>query len=127
MGIDLIWFGILIAVNMQTSFMHPPFGLALFYLRSVAPHDDYKDRVTGRKTAGVTTGQIYWGSVPFIFIQLLMVVIVMSFPGLVMHYKGDQTQVDPTTIRIEMQGGGENFNPYDSPQGMDSPLLPPRP
>ncbi len=113
MGIDLIWFGILIAVNMQTSFMHPPFGLALFYLRSVAPHDDYRDRVTGQQVARVTTGQIYWGSVPFIVIQLAMVVIVMAFPGLVMHYKGDRQAVDPSTVKIEVQGGGSSgFNPY---------------
>src|SRR6266498_2251486 len=56
LGVDLIWFGVLLAVNMQTSFMHPPFGFALFYLRSVAPVDDYTDRLTRRKTAGVTTG-----------------------------------------------------------------------
>lgn len=49
MGIDLVWFGVLLAVNMQTSFMHPPFGFALFYLRSVAPHEDYEDRLTRRR------------------------------------------------------------------------------
>jgi tripartite ATP-independent transporter DctM subunit len=113
MGIDLVWFGVLIAVNMQTSFMHPPFGLALFYLRSVAPHEDYRDAVTGRMTPGVTTGQIYRGSIPFIVIQLAMVAIVMAFPGLVMHYKGDQPVVDPSTIKIEIKGGdGTGFNPY---------------
>ena len=52
LGIDLIWFGVLLGVNMQTSFMHPPFGFALFYLRSVAPAKDYLDRVTGKLTAG---------------------------------------------------------------------------
>jgi TRAP-type mannitol/chloroaromatic compound transport system permease large subunit len=113
MGIDLIWFGILIAVNMQTSFMHPPFGLALFYLRSVAAHDDYKDAVTGRPTAKVTTSQIYWGSVPFIVIQVVMVGVVMAFPGLVLHYKGTGKQVDPSTIKIEVQGGGASGNPYE--------------
>lgn len=113
MGIDLVWFGVLIAVNMQTSFMHPPFGLALFYLRSVAPHEDYRDIVTGRMTPGVTTGQIYRGSIPFIVIQLVMVAIVMAFPGLVMHYKGDKPDVDPSTIKIEIKGGdGTGFNPY---------------
>ena len=66
MGIDLIWFGVLLAVNMQTSFMHPPFGFALFYLRSVAPKKDYIDKVTGKLTAAVKTSQIYWGSVPFL-------------------------------------------------------------
>lgn len=102
MGIDLIWFGVLIAVNMQTSFMHPPFGFALFYLRSVAPRDDYRDRVTGQMIPKVTTGQIYWGSVPFIGIQLAMVIAVMVFPGMVMHYKADQSTVDPSTVQIDV-------------------------
>jgi TRAP-type mannitol/chloroaromatic compound transport system permease large subunit len=124
LGIDLIWFGVLIAVNMQTSFMHPPFGLALFYLRSVAPHDDYRDRVTGQPIAKVTTSQIYWGAVPFIIIQLAMVVVVLSFPGLVMHYKGDEPMVDQKTIGFEMKGGGEGFNPYDDPKEDTLPALP---
>jgi TRAP-type mannitol/chloroaromatic compound transport system permease large subunit len=105
MGIDLIWFGVILAVNMQTSFMHPPFGFALFYLRSVAPKDAYRDKVTGRTIAPVTTGQIYWGSVPFIIIQLIMVAAVMLFPGMVMHYKGDLSQVDPNSVKIDVQGG----------------------
>ena len=71
LGIDMVWFGVLLAVNMQTSFMHPPFGFALFYLRSVAPTEDYKDRITGKQIAKVTTGQIYWGAVPFVIIQTL--------------------------------------------------------
>ena len=73
LGIDLVWFGVLLAVNMQTSFMHPPFGFALFYLRSVAPHDDYMDKVTAQADRPVTTGQIYWGAVPFVIIQMIMV------------------------------------------------------
>lgn len=110
MGIDLIWFGVLLAVNMQTSFMHPPFGFALFYLRSVAPKEDYLDKVTGRRIAKVTTGQIYWGSIPFIVIQLLMVAIVMLVPGLVMHYKGDQAVVDPGSVKIEVDSSyGESY------------------
>jgi TRAP-type mannitol/chloroaromatic compound transport system permease large subunit len=121
LGIDLVWFGILIAVTMQTSFMHPPFGLALFYLRSVAAHDDYKDPVTGKMTAKVTTSQIYWGSVPFIAIQLVMVIVVMAFPQLVLHYKGGDKQVDPSTIKIEVQGGEGSGNPYDS-----APAIPPQ-
>jgi TRAP-type mannitol/chloroaromatic compound transport system permease large subunit len=83
LGIDPVWFGVLLAVNMQTSFMHPPFGFALFYLRSVAPNDDYKDRVTGRSIAKVTTGQIYWGAVPFVIIQIVMVGLIIAFPGIV--------------------------------------------
>ena len=66
LGIDLIWFGVLLGVNMQTSFMHPPFGFALFYLRSVAPSEEYIDRITGKRWRRVTTGQIYWGAVPFV-------------------------------------------------------------
>lgn len=101
MGIDLIWFGVLLAVNMQTSFMHPPFGFALFFLRSVAPKDDYIDKVTGQKVRHVSTGDIYRGSIPFIIIQLLMVILVLTFPGVVTHYKQGHTMVDPNTIHIE--------------------------
>ncbi len=83
LGIDLVWFGVLLAINMQTSFMHPPFGFALFYLRSVAPTQDYEDRVTKRAIPKVTTGQIYWGAVPFVVIQVIMVGLVIAFPGMV--------------------------------------------
>nr|WP_315846620.1 TRAP transporter large permease subunit [uncultured Achromobacter sp.] len=118
LGIDLIWFGVILAVNMQTSFMHPPFGFALFYLRSVAPRDRYKDRVTGKMIEPVTTGQIYWGSVPFIVIQLLMVAAVMAFPGMVMHYKSDAPTVDPSSVSLEVGGAagagayGADSNPF---------------
>ncbi len=100
LGIDLIWFGVLLGVNMQTSFMHPPFGFALFYLRSVAPAKDYLDKLTGRLTARVTTGQIYWGAVPFVLIQIVMVALVISFPQMVMVYKAKESTVDPTKIQI---------------------------
>jgi tripartite ATP-independent transporter DctM subunit len=102
LGIDLIWFGVILGVNMQTSFMHPPFGFALFYLRSVAPRDTYIDRVTGKRTEGVTTGQIYWGAVPFVVIQVIMVVLVILFPAMVMHYKGVGTGIDPDKVKIEI-------------------------
>ncbi|CAM5205314.1 TRAP-type mannitol/chloroaromatic compound transport system permease large subunit OS=Castellaniella defragrans OX=75697 GN=HNR28_002352 PE=4 SV=1 [Castellaniella denitrificans] len=98
MGIDLIWFGVLLAVNMQTSFIHPPFGFALFYLRSVAPKEDYRDRVTGALIPKVTTAQIYWGSIPFIIIQILMVAAVLAFPGMVTHYKSDAPTIDPASV-----------------------------
>lgn len=106
LGIDLIWFGVLLGVNMQTSFMHPPFGFALFYLRSVAARVPYLDRITGKNIAPVTTGQIYWGAVPYVCIQLIMVVLVIAFPGMVMHYKGKV--VDPGTVEIVVPpfGGG---------------------
>ena len=102
LGIDLIWFGVLLAVNMQTSFMHPPFGFALFYLRSVAPRDTYVDRVTGKRMDGVTTGQIYWGAVPFVIIQVIMVLLVILFPAMVMHYKGAVSTIDPNKVKIEI-------------------------
>ncbi|HEY8606284.1 MAG TPA: TRAP transporter large permease subunit [Noviherbaspirillum sp.] len=70
LGIDLIWFGVLLGVNMQTSFMHPPFGFALFYLRSVAPRE-------------VKTSDIYWGAVPFVLIQIIMVALIIAFPNIV--------------------------------------------
>jgi len=75
LGIDLVWFGILLAVNMQTSFMHPPFGFALFYLRSVAP-------------SSVKTTDIYWGAIPFVCIQIIMVALIIIFPNIVSY--GDE-------------------------------------
>jgi hypothetical protein len=102
LGIDLIWFGVILGVNMQTSFMHPPFGFALFYLRSVAPKDSYIDRVTGKRMDAVTTGQIYWGAVPFVVIQVIMVLLVIMFPAMVMHYKGALSTIDPNTIKIDI-------------------------
>jgi TRAP-type mannitol/chloroaromatic compound transport system permease large subunit len=100
LGIDLIWFGVILAVNMQTSFMHPPFGFALFYLRSVAPKAPYVDKITGERLAGVSTGQIYWGAVPFVVIQVVMIGLTITFPSMVMHYKG--TVVDPSTVEIKV-------------------------
>ena len=102
LGIDLVWFGIMLAVNMQTSFMHPPFGFALFFLRSVAPKVPYIDRVSGKTMEPVTTGQIYWGAVPFVIIQLIMVALVVAFPSMVMHYKGTAGTVDPSKVDIEI-------------------------
>ena len=102
LGIDLIWFGVILGVNMQTSFMHPPFGFALFYLRSVAPKESYIDRLTSKRMDPVTTGQIYWGAVPFVVIQVIMVLLVIAFPGMVMHYKGAASTIDPNTITIEV-------------------------
>jgi hypothetical protein len=98
LDIDLIWFGVILGVNMQTSFMHPPFGFSLFYLRSVAPKSSYVDKVTGKSMAGVSTGQIYWGAVPFVVIQVVMIGVVIAFPQLVLHYKGPA--IDPSTVQI---------------------------
>ncbi|WP_071057951.1 TRAP transporter large permease subunit [Pelistega sp. MC2] len=112
MGIDLIWFGVLLAVNMQTSFMHPPFGFALFYLRSVAPKEDYKDKITGEIIPRVSTGDIYRGSIPFIVIQLLMVILVMVFPGVVTHYKDQGSGVDPKSVIIDTGESSYGDDPY---------------
>ncbi len=117
-GIDLIWLGVMLGVNMQTSFMHPPFGFALFYLRSVAPREPYKDRVTGQTTDGVTTGQIYWGAVPFVVIQCIMVGLVIAFPGMVMHYKSQNPTVDPSKIEIQLPPFGQS----GVPSGLNLPL-----
>jgi tripartite ATP-independent transporter DctM subunit len=102
LGIDLIWFGVILGVNMQTSFMHPPFGFALFYLRSVAPREPYNDRITGLRMEPVTTGQIYWGAMPFVVIQVIMVLLVIAFPAMVMHYKRGASTVDPNTVKINI-------------------------
>ena len=114
LGIDLIWFGVLIAVNMQTSFLHPPFGFALFFLRSVAP-------------AKVKTASIYWGAVPFLIIQLIMVGLIIAFPGLVSYGDGGKVQAVeevPLDLQLQMQrqipggdggsgGGGEGGGASD--------------
>src|SRR2546430_1385805 len=115
LGIDLIWFGVLLGVNMQTSFMHPPFGFALFYLRSVAPAKEYIDKVTRKRTLPVTTGQIYWGVIPFVLIQLVMVALVIMFPKMVMVYKGIESTVDPTKIEIELPPGQSAAPPGAQP------------
>ncbi len=89
LGIDLVWFGVLLCVNLQTSFMHPPFGFALFYLRGVAPKE-------------VLTKDIYWGAVPWVGLQLIMVAIVILWPESVTYWLDRGTGVDPSTVRIEV-------------------------
>ena len=105
LGIDPVWFGVLLAVNMQTSFMHPPFGFALFYLRSVAPTEDYKDRLTGKMTAKITTGQIYWGAVPFVLIQIVMVGLIIAFPGIVSRDTGKQAEGNIDLLQQQVDTG----------------------
>jgi TRAP-type mannitol/chloroaromatic compound transport system permease large subunit len=100
LGIDLVWFGIIIGMNMQTSFLTPPFGFALFYMRSVAPVKNYIDKLTGKTIAGVPTTQIYRGAVNFIIIQLIMVAVVMAFPRLVIPEKA--AEIDTKNIQIEL-------------------------
>ncbi|MFH1044285.1 MAG: TRAP transporter large permease subunit [Pseudomonadota bacterium] len=102
LGVDLVWFGVLLAINMQTSFMHPPFGFALFYLRSVAPVRDYVDRVSGKRKAMVTTGQIYWGAVPFVLIQVLMVGLVIAVPDIVGGGMVKKAAIDTDKMEIRV-------------------------
>ncbi|HYD55300.1 MAG TPA: TRAP transporter large permease subunit [Burkholderiales bacterium] len=116
LGIDLIWFGVLLGVNMQTSFMHPPFGFALFYLRSVAPSKEYVDKITRRSMAPVTTGQIYWGAVPFVIIQCIMVAILIAFPQLVLSSL-EKSTVDPSTVEIIIPPLEQEMEPPFAPEG----------
>ena len=89
LGIDLVWFGVLICANIQTSFMHPPFGYALFYLRGIAP-------------PSVKSTDIYWGAVPWVFLQLILVLILILWPQSVTYWIARDTNVDPSRI-IELQ------------------------
>jgi TRAP-type mannitol/chloroaromatic compound transport system permease large subunit len=115
LGIDLVWFGVLLAVNMQTSFMHPPFGFALFYLRSVAPDKAYVDRVTRAQIAPVTTGQIYWGAVPFVIIQIIMVGLIIAFPGIVSRDKVEKIDLDKVKIEMPVDMPGTGNDPFAPP------------
>jgi tripartite ATP-independent transporter DctM subunit len=101
LGIDLVWFGVLLGINMQTSFMHPPFGFALFYLRSVAPK-------------AVRTSDIYWGAIPFVVIQIIMVLLVLSFPGLV-GASPEGGESGTLEIQTEDAGAGYFLPPESKP------------
>jgi len=89
LGIDLVWFGVLLCINLQTSFMHPPFGFALFYLRGIAPKS-------------VLSRDIYWGAVPWLVLQILLVAVVILWPESVTYWIDKGTGVDPSTVRIEV-------------------------
>ncbi len=107
----MIWFGVIIAMNLQTSFLTPPFGFALFYLRSVAAKFDYRDRVTGATIPAVTTAQIYKGSIAFIILQLIMVAAIMIFPSLVTGgiEKVDKLNADQVLEQLEMPKSEEEI------------------
>jgi TRAP-type mannitol/chloroaromatic compound transport system permease large subunit len=123
LGIDLVWFGVILGVNLQTSFLTPPFGFALFYMRSVAPVTDYIDKVTGGRIAGIKTTQIYRGAVGFILLQAIMIAVVVMFPGLSIQESGPK--VDPNTIDIEIPaidaGGGDNGTGVPPPPDFSQP------
>ncbi len=94
----LIWFGVILCVNMQTSFMHPPFGFALFYLRSVAPKE-------------VKSSDIYWGSIPWVLLQLVMVGLVIFFPKIVTITLDKPHGIDPAKVKIELQAPSDEEPP----------------
>ena len=94
----MIWFGVLLCVNMQTSFMHPPFGFALFYLRSSAD-TLFK---TGSLPAKVLSRDIYLGSIPWVILQLMLVLIVIFIPQTVTVFLDKPVVVDINTIKIEL-------------------------
>ena len=102
----LIWFGVIIAMNLQTSFLTPPFGFALFYLRSVAAKSDYTDRITQQRIPAVSTTQIYKGAIAFIVIQVCMVVAVIAWPNLVLDSLDKDIKVDIESIHLEAEPGG---------------------
>jgi TRAP-type mannitol/chloroaromatic compound transport system permease large subunit len=104
LGIDLVWFGIILGMNLQTSFLTPPFGFALFYMRSVAPDRPYTDKVTGKVLAGIKTTDIYRGAVAFILLQVIMIIVVVAFPHLSITAAGPK--VDPNSIDIQIPFGG---------------------
>ena len=110
LGIDMIWFGVLLCVNMQTSFMHPPFGFALFYLRSSAD-TLFK---TGSLPAKVLSRDIYLGSIPWVILQLLLVLIVIFIPQTVTVFLDKPIVVDINTIKIELPE-----NDLDQTEGQD--------
>ncbi len=104
MGIDMIWFLVLVGLNMSMSFLTPPFGFALFYLRSVAPKDDYQDAVTGENIHGMKTQDIYKGAIPFILIMLLSLTLIFLFPEIVTYNLDPPLDVDLDSISISLDG-----------------------
>lgn len=116
LGIDLIWFGVLLGVNMQTSFMHPPFGFALFYLRSVAPIKAYFDKPTQKEIPPVTTMQIYWGAVPFVIMQIIMVGLIIAFPGIVSSgLDKEEEGLNAEQVQLEMMNATHDGDPVADP------------
>jgi tripartite ATP-independent transporter DctM subunit len=119
LGIDMIWFGVLLCVNMQTSFMHPPFGFALFYLRSTAD-SLFK---AGSLPSKVLSRDIYLGSIPWVILQLLLVAIVIVFPQTVTVFLDKPVQVDLSTIRIEIPENDLQQNDTQSEQDTVNDLM----
>jgi len=118
----MIWFGVIIAMNLQTSFLTPPFGFALFYLRSVATKKDYKDRVTGTTIKAVTTSEIYKGSIAFIILQLIMVAAIMIYPALVTGGMVKEERLSNQEVMDLLRMPAETYAPEaETPSGSEAP------
>ena len=114
MDINLVWFGVIIAMNLQTSFLTPPFGFALFYLRSVAPKTDYIDKVSNKRIAAFMTGDIYRGSIAFVVLQLIMVGAIILKPEIVLYGLGEQKKLDVDSVNL-------NITPMDDEETPEPP------
>ena len=97
LGIDLVWFGILVGVNLQASFMTPPFGFSLFFLRGAAPRADTTDPDSGRTMPGISTNDIYIGVLPFVGVQVLVLGLLIAWPALVLR-EATATPLDDAAI-----------------------------
>ncbi|WP_353238695.1 TRAP transporter large permease subunit [Limnohabitans sp.] len=115
----MIWFGVIVAMNLQTSFLTPPFGFALFYLRSVAPKNDYKDRITGENIPSVKTSEIYKGSIAFIVLQLIMVASIIAFPNLVTGGIKEGVKIDADAAFEQMLNQAGKDTDKDDAVNMD--------
>jgi tripartite ATP-independent transporter DctM subunit len=107
LGIDLIWFGVILSLNLQTSFLTPPFGFALFYLRSVTPSNERRDPVSGEMMPKVQTSEIYRGVLPYIGLQFAIIMLVIFIPGLVTHYDDSRQR---TVVSATSTEGGSGLN-----------------
>ena len=126
LGIDLVWFGVLLCVNMQTSFMHPPFGFALFYLRGIAD-TLFKE---GRIPNAIKSTDIYMGAIPWVLMQLILVAIVIFVPQTVTVFLDKPAVIDLDKIRIEAppdENAGMLNSPAEAPAVGSDPLMPPEP
>jgi len=107
LGINMIWFGVLLCVNMQTSFMHPPFGFALFYLRGISD-TLFKGGGLPKK---VESRDIYWGALPWVAMQLMLVGLVIAWPGSVTMFLDKEQKVDLNKATELLQGMGREDKP----------------
>ncbi|MDZ4076196.1 MAG: TRAP transporter large permease subunit [Hylemonella sp.] len=121
MGIDLIWFGVLLCVNMQTSFMHPPFGFALFYLRGIAD-TLFKEK---RIEKPVKSSDIYMGSIPWVIMQLVLVAIVIFVPETVTAFldKVEKVDLDKVNLELVIEEGGTAEEAADASADEDQKRL----